>query len=262
MGRKGSKSQSHSKSQSAKSFKRNSSKNSSLSKGRGRPKKHETDLLNKFQRGEDRTLKAEVLWNCIIRRMLRKIEKRFNETDEADKKLKDINEFIHEVEILIDNHRTEITEDKTKWENELGRTQQNKNRQYNQREIGKLLQSSLLLEIYNAFVSGLLSAPENVKLEVLNLKSWPEDGDFAMHQILRPDYIQDLLEETRHEPAQGNEMVYPLPNYDSPVFVEEPLLGPTEAFGNLLDQLSIYEPYEPPETSFLNEREPVKPDYD
>jgi hypothetical protein len=214
MGKKGTsrggKSQSHSKSQSAKSLKRNLSKKSTISKGsRGRPKKFETDLLSKFQRGEDKTLKAEVLWNCIIRRMLRKIEKRLKGNDGRDKKLKDINVFIDEVNTLIDLDSAEIAEFKAKWENELGRSQQNKNRQFNQKEIWRLLQSSRLREIYCAFVRGLLSGSNVVKQEVLNLRSWPEDGDEAMYMILMPDNIQ-VYEETKHEPAEDCEMAYSL----------------------------------------------------
>jgi hypothetical protein len=202
------KSQSHSKSQSAKSLKRSPNKNSSLSKGsRGRPKKLETDLLSKFQRGEDKTLKAEVLWNCIIRRMLRKIEKRLNGAgaDYRDKKLTQINAFMHEVDTLIDLGNSEIAEFKANWEKELGRNPQNKNRQFNQKEIWRLLQNPHLLEIYHAFIRGLLSGPDELKREVLNLRSWPEDGDEAMQMILMPGDIQDFYEETKM--AEDSEMI-------------------------------------------------------
>jgi hypothetical protein len=84
---RGGQSQSHSKSYSAKSLKRNLSKNSSVSKGsRGRPRKPVTDLLCNFQRATGSPPTLEEVRTCIIRRLLRKIETRAEGTDGRDKK--------------------------------------------------------------------------------------------------------------------------------------------------------------------------------
>jgi hypothetical protein len=69
-----------------------------------------------------------------------------------------------------------------------------------------------------------------------------------MQVILRPDYIQDLLEETKHEPAQDSDMVHPILD-----------LQPLDM---CFDQLEIIEPCEPPKTTFLDESEPVREEYD
>jgi hypothetical protein len=68
---------------------------------------------------------------------------------------------------------------------------------YSKQKIERLLHSHLLRQIFDAFVRGILKAPDEIKLKVFNLTTiWPEDGNEAMHEILRLDSIQDLLEET------------------------------------------------------------------
>jgi hypothetical protein len=146
------------------------------------------ELLSKFNR-EGRTPRAEALCSSIFRRMRHKIEKRLSRTDYRDKRLLLLNEFIDEVDILIDLNRNQLEMQ------EECKAQPKSHARYNKQEMRRLLENPLLNDIYNEFVEGLLSAPDEIKLKVFNLTTWPEDGNESMLQILRTYFTQDPLED-------------------------------------------------------------------
>jgi hypothetical protein len=163
---------------------------------RGRPVKELTAILNKFRSNNDRRfyapVKLEVLTNCVIRKFLRKID-RFSRQE--DKKLSAINDYVAAVDALIESHKAALINDIQKWFIQLRREGGKKNRQYNQREVHALLtQSELVFRVYKAFIEGLVSCPDSIKCQVLNLDHWPQGGNEALVQILLPVYLLQQVE--------------------------------------------------------------------
>jgi len=204
----------HSKSTSKSATKENSSRS------RGRPRKEETDYLSEFKRVGAKTLKAEVLWNCIIRRLLRKIEKRLSRKDLNDKKLAQLKPYLKEIDELIDTNREPLNYTLTKWFLELDRKPEHKNRQYNQVEIKSLLMSSpLVLTIFMTFVESLLTCPVSIKCEVMNIRVWPKQGDQRVRTImLQGDIIEqamkgiNCIESVDVPTIEANDEAHPIEN--------------------------------------------------
>jgi hypothetical protein len=134
-------------------------------------------------------VKLEVLTNCVVRRMLRKIA---SHGKDEDKKLIAINPYIQTVDQLIQSDKEALVEYISQWKESLGRQDRSKSRQYNKREVHLLLSNSeLVAKIYRAYIEGILNCPyRSVRRKVLNLSQWPSDGDTALRQIL---LTEDLL---------------------------------------------------------------------
>jgi hypothetical protein len=127
-------------------------------------------------------VKQEVLSNTVLRKYLRKIEDSFIGRTE-DKKLDSLNPYLEHVEELIATHERPLRESIEQWRTNLERQETTKNRQFNKKEVRALFSSSTLcLDIYKAFIDGIVSCPE--KHEVLNLAYWPIDGDSNIRLIL------------------------------------------------------------------------------
>mmetsp|Transcript_1652 Transcript_1652/g.3557 ORF Transcript_1652/g.3557 Transcript_1652/m.3557 type:complete len:261 (-) Transcript_1652:64-846(-) len=187
-------------------------------KFRGRPKKNTAAYLELFHRIDDKPMKLEVLCNCIIRRMIRKIDNAQLGGYKHDKKLAPLAGNMTDVDNLFRNCISDIAIAKCQWFNDLKRTPKEKNKQFNQKQIKALLESSSLIrDTYQCFVKNLLDCPENVKCDVISLQSWPSDGDEAMRELLfcKEIYGNDVPAE-HHMELENCQAEYAL-DLDSPI---------------------------------------------
>jgi hypothetical protein len=168
-------------------------------RSKGRPMKEETTIILIFISKSKKPVKLEVLNNCIIRRILRKIDKVSQGKDE-DRKLIQIKPYIVTVETLIESNRPELVSYIDKWHSKLNRKERCKNRQYNQKEINSLLSSELVFRIYNAYIEGILQcSDEQVKSHTLNLAYWPKGGNQALRRLFLPANLSEESCETEAE---------------------------------------------------------------
>lgn len=160
---------------------------STSSRSRGRPRSFEGELIRKFSRKGNLRIRGEVIWNCVIRRFLRKLYKRLAEKDYQDAKLKHLGLNLSEMDWKIDANHPQISSTLGQWQNNLGRSSSLKNRQYNRPEIEMLLQSSILKELFKDFVLGLLTCESSRKSSIFRFSYWPDEGDKFIKEIFKVD---------------------------------------------------------------------------
>jgi hypothetical protein len=147
---------------------------------KGRPKGRKGILLEHFiARKKGKPVKFEVLVSCVVRKIIKMIGK-------PDSDVAQIRPHFARVFELIESDREEIQRLSQNWFNTLARVAENKNRQYNSKEIKSLLAyHPIFSEIFKVFIDEIVECLGEIKIKLLNLERWPElDGDDMFKEVM------------------------------------------------------------------------------